>query len=151
MRSVEGKYPLTWVAWRKNAWLPTYELRRDESTNRWTWFLVEEFYRDLLEEAIHYTRTGNWPRLVGHLKTLAHLPMFGGIFYQVQDIRRRVQALWGDTHLRSPNGQWKSPPWKTAGGLAQKTFSGLHLPLRGPSSRRRPPQDPGGVGGPEAR
>jgi hypothetical protein len=40
--------------------------------------------------------------------------MFGGIFHQVQDIRRRVQKLWGDTHLRSPNGQWKSPPWKTA-------------------------------------
>jgi hypothetical protein len=114
MRSAEGKSPLTWVAWRKNAWLPTYELRRDESTNRWTWFLVEEFYRDLLEEGIHYTRTGNWPKLVAHLKALSHLPMFGGIFYQVQDIRRRVQALWGDTHLRSPNGQWKSPPWKAA-------------------------------------
>jgi hypothetical protein len=114
MRSAEGERPLQWVAWRNGAWLPTYELRRDESTNRWTWFLVEEFYRDLLEGAIHYTRTGNWPKLVAHLKGLAHLPMFGGIFHQVQDIRKRVQALWGDTHLRSPNGQWKSPPWKTA-------------------------------------
>ncbi len=112
--NVEGKYPLTWVAWRKSAWLPTYELKRDENTGRWTWHLTEAFYRELLEEALHYTRKGDWPRLVGHLKTLAHLPMFGGIFHQVQDIRRRVQALWGDTHLRSPNGQWKSPPWKKA-------------------------------------
>ncbi len=113
MRSVEGKVPLRWVAWRKGGWLPTYELKRDEDTGRWTWFLVEDFYRELLEEGIHYTRMGNWPKLVAHLKTLAHLPMFGGIFHQVQDIRRRVQKLWGDQHLRSPNGQWKSPPWKT--------------------------------------
>jgi hypothetical protein len=40
--------------------------------------------------------------------------MFGGIFHQVQDIRKRVQKLWGDQHLRSPNGQWKAPPWKKA-------------------------------------
>ena len=113
MRSVEGKVPLRWVAWRKGTWAPTYELKRDPETNRWTWFLVEEFYRDLLEEALHHTRTGNWPKLAGHLKTLANLPMFGGVFQQITDIRRRVQALWGDTHLRSPNGQWKSPPWKT--------------------------------------
>ncbi len=112
MRSVEGKRPLQWVAWRKGAWLPTYELKRDDGTNRWTWFLVEEFYRDLLEEALHHTRTGNWPKLVAHLKAMSHLPMFGGIFHQITDIRKRVQKLWGDTHLRSPNGQWKSPPWK---------------------------------------
>jgi hypothetical protein len=114
MRSVQGEKPLQWVAWRNATWLPTYELRKDEDTGRWTWFLVEEFYRELLEEALHHTRMGNWPRLVGHLKTLAHLPMFGGIFHQINDIRRRVQKLWGDTHLRSPNGQWKAPPWKTA-------------------------------------
>ncbi len=112
MRSVEGKVPLRWVAWRRQTWLPTYELRRDESTNRWTWYLTEAFYRELLEEALHHARKGDWPKLVAHLKGLAHLPMFGGIFHQVQDIRKRVQALWGDTHLRSPNGQWKSPPWK---------------------------------------
>jgi hypothetical protein len=114
MRSAEGKRPLTWVAWRKNAWLPTYELRRDESTNRWTWFLVEPFYRELLEEALYYAQKGDWPRLVGHLKTLGNLPMFGGVFQQINDIRRRVQALWGDTHLRSPEGQWKAPPWRKA-------------------------------------
>jgi hypothetical protein len=114
MRSAEGKRPLQWVAWRKSTWLPTYELRKDEDTNRWTWFLVEDFYRELLEEALHHTRTGNWPKLVALLKGLAHLPMFGGIFHQVQDIRRRVQKLWGDQHLRSPNGQWKAPPWKKA-------------------------------------
>jgi len=114
MWSVEGKVPLRWVAWRKGTWAPTYELKRDPETNRWTWYLTEAFYRELLEEAIHYTHTGNWPRLVAHLKTLGNLPMFGGIFHQVQDIRRRVQKLWGDTYLRSPNGQWKSPPWKTA-------------------------------------
>ncbi len=111
MRSVEGKRPLQWVAWRKNGWLPTYELKRDD-TGRWTWHLTEAFYRELLEEALHYARKGDWPRLVAHLKTLANLPMFGGVFQQITDIRRRVQALWGDTHLRSPNGQWKSPPWK---------------------------------------
>ncbi len=114
MRSVEGKVPLRWVAWRKGAWLPTYELRKDGDTERWTWFLADDFYRELLEEALHHTRTGNWPKLVAHLKGLAHLPMFGGIFHQVQDIRKRVQKLWGDQHLRSPNGQWKSPPWKVA-------------------------------------
>jgi hypothetical protein len=114
MRSVEGKVPLRWVAWRKNAWLFTYELRRDESTNRWTWYLTEAFYRELLEEALHHARKGDCPRLVGHLKTLGTLPMFGGIFHQVQDIRKRVQKLWGDTHLRSPEGQWKAPPWRKA-------------------------------------
>lgn len=81
-------------------------------TRRWTWYLTDPFYRELLEEALHYARTGNWPRLVGHLKTLGHLPIFGGVFRQITDIRRRVQKLWGDTHLRSPYGQWKAPPWK---------------------------------------
>ena len=69
MRSAEGKRPLQWVAWRKEAWLPTYELRRDPDTGRLTWFLVEEFYRELLEEALHHARKGGWPKLVGHLKT----------------------------------------------------------------------------------
>ncbi len=132
MESAEGKRPLAWVAWRKEAWLPTYELRRDrgtepkkdkdeddkdEGTGPWTWFLVEAFYRELLEEALHYALKGDWPKLVGHLKTLGNLPMFGGVFRQVQDIRKRVQKLWGDQHLRSPGGQWKAPrgrrPWRT--------------------------------------
>jgi hypothetical protein len=114
MESAEGKKPLQWVAWRKEAWLPTYELRKDGDTGRWTWYLTEAFYRELLEEALHHARTGNWPKLVAHLKTLGNLPMFGGIFHQVQDIRRRVQKLWGDQHLRSPGGQWKAPPWRKA-------------------------------------
>ena len=114
MRSAEGKRPLQWVAWRKEAWLPTYELRKDGDTGRWTWYLTEAFYRELLEEALHHARKGDWPRLVGHLKTLGHLPMFGGVFQQITDIRRRVQKLWGDTHLRSPEGQWKAPPWRKA-------------------------------------
>ncbi len=120
MRSAEGEKPLQWVAWRKQArlptydWLPTYELRKEKDTKRWTWFLVEEFYRELLEEALHYALKGNWPRLVGHLKTMGNLPMFGGIFRQVQDIRKRVQKVWGDQHLRSPGGQWKAPPWRKA-------------------------------------
>ncbi len=113
MESAEGKRPLQWVAWRKNGWLPTYELKRDD-TGRWTWYLTEAFYRELLEEALHHARKGDWPKLVAHLKTLANLPMFGGVFQQITDIRRRVQKLWGDTHLRSPNGQWKSPPWRKA-------------------------------------
>jgi len=114
MASVEGKRPLQWVAWRKEAWLSTYELRRDEITGRWTWFLERAFYQELLEEALHYTTAHHWPRLVGHLKTLSHLPMFGGVFRQVQEIRKRVQRSWGDTHLRSPEGQWKAPPWRKA-------------------------------------
>jgi len=114
MRSAEGKRPLRWVAWRKEAWLPTYELRRDPDTGRLTWFLVEEFYRELLEEALHHARKGDWPRLVGHLKTLSHLPLFGGVFRQITDIRKRVQKAWGDTHLRSPEGRWREPPWKRA-------------------------------------
>lgn len=71
MASVEGKRPLQWVAWRKEAWLSTYELRRDEITGRWTWFLERAFYQELLEEALHHTARGDWPRLVGHLKTLS--------------------------------------------------------------------------------
>lgn len=114
MASVEGKRPLQWVAWRKESWLPTYELRRDEITGRWTWFLERAFYQELLEEALHHTTTHNWPRLVGHLKTLSNLPMFGGVFRQIQGIRKRVQQAWGDTHLRSPDGQWKAPPWRKA-------------------------------------
>lgn len=114
MKSAEGKTPLQWPAWRKESWLPTYELRRDPDTNRLTWFLTEAFHRELLEEALHHARRGDWPKLVGHLKALAHLPMFGGVFRQALEIRRRVQKLWGDTHLRSPEGQWKRPPWRKA-------------------------------------
>ena len=106
--------PLRWPAWRGGEWRPTYVLRPDPDTGRWTWYLEEAFYRELLEEALHYTTRGGWPRLVGHLKTLAHLPRFRGIFQQMETIRKRVQKAWGDQHLRSPGGQWKSPPWRKA-------------------------------------
>lgn len=112
MRRVD-QTPLRWPAWRGEAWRPTYELYREEG-GRWTWRLVEAFYRELLEEALHHAHRGDWPRLVGHLKTLGHLPMYRGIWAQLQEIRRRVQALWGDRHLRAPGGQWKAPPWRKA-------------------------------------
>ncbi len=105
--------PLRWVAWRKDAWRPTYELRFDER-GKWTWYLVEAFYRELLEEALYYAEKGDWPRLVGHMKTLGNLPAFRGVFLQLQDIKKRVMKRWGDRHLRSPAGQWKTPPWKKA-------------------------------------
>ncbi len=113
-RVSDPKHPLTWVAWRKEDWRPTYVLRRDPDRQRWTWYLEEAFYRELLEEALHYTTRGDWPRLVGHLKTLGHLPAFHGIWTQIQEIRRRVQRLWGDRHLRNPEGQWNTPPWRAA-------------------------------------
>ncbi len=113
MAKLPGK-PLLWPAWREEAWRPTYELRMDPDTGRWTWYLEEAFYRALLEEALYYTLRGDWPKLVGLLKTIGNLPCFGGIFKQIQEIRRRVQKAWGDRHLRSPEGRWKAPPWRKA-------------------------------------
>ena len=46
------------------------------------------------------------------MRTLAHLPMFSGVWSQIQEIRKRVQQYWGDRHLRDPSGQWKAPPWR---------------------------------------
>jgi len=112
MRSVEGKYPLTWVAWRKSAWLPTYELKKSEDTGGWTWFLVEPFYRELLEEAIHYTRTGNWPKLVAHLKTLANLPMFGGFSGRSPTSAKGCKPSGGTPTFGVPTGSGRAPPGK---------------------------------------
>ncbi len=112
-RVADPKRPLTWVAWRKEGWRPTYVLRTDRR-GKLTWFLTEEFYREMLEEALHYTTRGDWPHLVGHLKTLGNLPMFTGVWGQLQEIRKRVQKAWGDRHLRDPEGQWKAPPWRKA-------------------------------------
>jgi len=105
--------PLTWVAWRKEAWRPTYVLQQDKR-DRLTWFLTEDFFQELLEEALHYAHRGDWTRLVGHLKTVGNLPAFAGVWSQMQEIRKRVQKIWGDKNLRYPDGQYKSPPWKAA-------------------------------------
>jgi hypothetical protein len=105
--------PLTWVAWRGNAWRPTYVLKRDAS-GRLTWFLTEEFFQELLEEALLYAHRGDWTRLVGHLKTAGNLPAFAGVWGQMQEIRKRVQKAWGDKYLRSRDGRFTSPPWKSA-------------------------------------
>jgi len=102
---------LTWVAWRKDAWRPTYVLKKDKRS-RFTWFLTEDFFQELLEEALHYAHRGDWPRLVGHLKTVGNLPAFSGIWSQMQEIRKKVQKVWGDKLLRSPDGQFKATPWK---------------------------------------
>jgi hypothetical protein len=112
-RVADPKRPLYWVAWREGEWKPTYVLRKDQR-GRWTWFLEDGFYRALLEEALHHATRGDWPKLVGHMRALGGLPMFTGIWNQLQEIRRRVQKLWGDRHLRDPEGQWKSPPWRKA-------------------------------------
>jgi len=105
--------PLTWVAWRKDMWRPTYILLQDQRGGL-TWFLTEEFFQELLEEALHYAHRGDWPRLVGHLKTVGNLPAFAGVWSQMQEIRKRVQKVWGDRYLRSRDGRFTSPPWKAA-------------------------------------
>jgi hypothetical protein len=105
--------PLTWVAWRKEAWRPTYVLKRDDS-GRLTWSLTMDFFQELLEEALHYAHRGDWTRLVGHLKTVGNLPAFAGVWSQMEEIRKRVQKVWGDKTLRYPDGQFRSPPWKAA-------------------------------------
>ncbi len=110
-RVADPQHPLYWVAWREGEWRPTYTLRKDRR-GRWTWFLEEAFHRSLLEEALAYAAEGNWRALVGHMKTLGNLPMFSGVWAQLQEIRKRVQKLWGDRHLRDPSGQWKTPPWR---------------------------------------
>jgi hypothetical protein len=104
---------LTWVAWRKDAWRPTYVLLQDQRGGL-TWFLTEEFFQELLEEALHYAHRGDWTRLVGHLKTVGNLPAFAGVWSQMQEIRKRVQKVWGDRYLRSRDGRFTSPPWKAA-------------------------------------
>jgi hypothetical protein len=105
--------PLTWVAWRKGGWRPTYVLKRNEG-GRLTWFLTEEFFRKLLEEALYYAYQEDWVRLVEQLKKIGALPAFSGVWSQMQEIRKRVQKIWGDKNLRYPDGQYKSPPWKAA-------------------------------------
>lgn len=111
--SPEPQRPLYWVAWREGEWKPTYVLRKDQR-GRWTWFLEPSFHRALLEEALAYAAEGDWRALVGHMKALGNLPMFSGVWSQIQEIRKRVQKLWGDRHLRDPSGQWKAPPWRKA-------------------------------------
>lgn len=111
MRKVDDpQHPLTWPAWRQEDWRPTYVLRQDER-GRWTWFLTQDFYTQLLEEALYYTQRQDWARLSAHLANIGRLPMFRGVWTQAQEIRRRVLALWGDHHLRHPNGHWAKPPW----------------------------------------
>jgi len=105
--------PLTWVAWRKDAWRPTYVLKEDKRGHL-TWSLTDEFFKELLEEALHHAHRGDWPSLVGHLKTIGSLPAFAGVWSQMQEIRKRIQKVWGDKHLRSRDGQFASPPWKRA-------------------------------------
>lgn len=108
----DPRHPLSWVAWRKEAWRPTYVLKRDPDRQKWTWWIEDSFYHELLEEALHWTQRGDWPRLVRHLRMLGTLPLFHGVWEQIHDIRQRVQRLWGDRHLRDPSGQWKEPPWR---------------------------------------
>ncbi len=105
--------PLTWVAWRKEAWKPTYILLQDER-GRLTWYLTTDLFQELLEEALHYAHRGDWVRLVGHLKTVGNLPAFSGVWSQMQEIRKRALNAWGDKNLRYPDGQFRSPPWKRA-------------------------------------
>ena len=105
--------PLTWVAWRADRWRPTYVLKRNEGGHL-TWSLTTDFFQELLEEALHYAHRGDWPRLVGHLKTVGNLPAFAGVWSQMEEIRKRVQKAWGDKLLRSPDGQFRAPAWKRA-------------------------------------
>jgi len=113
MRPVEGRRPLTWVAWRKDDWRPTYELRRDKR-GKLTWFLVEDYYEDLRKKALTHARAHDWPRLVQTLKTLGNLPMFTGIYIQATTIKRHVMREWGNEFRRNPSDQWRSPPWRKA-------------------------------------
>jgi hypothetical protein len=105
--------PVTWVAWRADAWRPTYVLKQDER-GRLTWSLTDEFFQELLEAGLHYAHRGDWVRLVAHLKTMGNLPAFSGVWSQIHEIRKRVQKAWGDKNLRYPDGQFRSPPWKSA-------------------------------------
>jgi hypothetical protein len=121
--------PLTWVAWRKGGWRPTYVLQRDER-GRLTWSLTEEFFRELLEEGLHYAHRGDWTRLVGHLKTVGNLPAFSGVWSQMEEIRKKVKKVWGDKLLRSPDGQFRAPAWKAAlAGWPRTPLSPIGMPL----------------------
>jgi hypothetical protein len=121
--------PLTWVAWRKEAWRPTYVLKRDDS-GRLTWFLTADFFQELLEEALLHAHRNDWPRLVGHLKTVGNLPAFAGVWSQMEEIRKKVKKVWGDKHLRSRDGQFASPPWKSAPKNWPRTpLSPIGMPL----------------------
>jgi hypothetical protein len=126
--------PLTWVAWRADRWRPTYVLTRDKK-DRFTWSLTEEFFRELLEEALLYAHRGDWPRLVSHLKTVGGLPAFSGVWSQMQEIRKRVQKAWGDKNLRYPDGQFRSPPWK-------RTLAGWPKSPLSPTGMRLYPDEP---------
>jgi len=119
--------PLTWVAWRADRWRPTYVLKRDDS-GRLTWFLTQEFFQELLEEALFHAHRGDWTRLVGHLKTVANLPAFPGVWSQMEEIRKRVLSVWGDKTLRYPDGQFRSPPWKKA-NWPKSPLSPIGMPL----------------------
>ncbi len=105
--------PLTWVAWRKDKWRATYVLKKDQR-GQLTWYLTTDFFQELLEEALLHAHRGDWVRLVGHLKTVGSLPAFSGVWSQMQEIQKRVLKAWGDKHLRSPDGQFRAPPWKRA-------------------------------------
>lgn len=119
---------LTWVAWRKNAWRPTYVLQKDK--HRLTWSLTTDFFQELLEEALYYAHRDDWPRLVGHLKTVGNLPAFSGVWSQMQEIRKKVQKVRGDKLLRSPDGQFRPPPWKRAlENWPKSPLSPIGLPL----------------------
>jgi hypothetical protein len=121
--------PLTWVAWRKDKWRATYVLKVNDR-GRLTWFLTEDFFQELLEEGLHYAHRGDWPRLVGHLKTIGNLPAFSGVWSQMWEIQKRVQKTWGDKHLRSPDGQFRSPPWKRElKNWPQTPLSPIGMPL----------------------
>jgi hypothetical protein len=119
---------LTWVAWRKEAWRPTYVLKRDEG-GRLTWFLTQDFFQELLEEALFHAHRGDWTRLVGHLKAVRNLPAFAGVWSQMEEIRKRVQKVWGDKNLRSRDGQFRSPPWKKALNWPKSPLSPIGMPL----------------------
>ncbi|WP_245606047.1 hypothetical protein [Thermus amyloliquefaciens] len=143
MQRVEDR-PLTWVAWRKEAWRATYVLKPDQR-GRWTWFLTKEFHRALLEEALAYAAEGDWRALVGHMKALGNLPMFSGVWSQVQEIRRRVQKLWGTGTCGIPRANGRPRP----GGRPWRRGPRPPLPHRdAPLPRGASPDPRGVVGGP---
>jgi hypothetical protein len=124
------KAPLVWPAWRetKGAWEDYYVLKQDPR-GVWNWYLTEEAYRELLEEALAYAHAGEWPKLSALLRRIGELPPYKGIRTQAKEILKRVQGAWGDRHLRDPKGQWKSPPWDHAVRGWKRTLPplGVHL------------------------
>lgn len=113
-RTEDKAHPLAWLGWSGEKWRPMYLLHRHPDTQRWTWSLTEDRYRQYLEEALLYAKEGDWPKLNALLKRLGKLPSFRGVWEQRGHILRRVQKAWGDKHLRSSKGQWKEPPWRQA-------------------------------------